>query len=198
MASFFSSVQRDRSTFLFICSTVQHHEPELRTSKTYFKHQKLVLNKIIDVQNLENIGSPFGVFHSDFFRHYATFLSFLESTKGSPLRLFRYFARQRMSKNPKGPPFIFFGTVTLFKNLNFNFFFGNFQNLPRPPLYFFHILQPTGVSQSPKGPSFTILRLRYSADFGRSRFVLSHRLKMRNAGTFFLITQCRKHGCPLI
>ena len=38
-------------------------------------------------------------------------------------------------------------------------------------MYFFHILQPTGVSQSPKGPPFTILSLRYSADFGRSRLV---------------------------
>ena len=80
----------------FFCSFVQHHQLELQTSKTYSKRQKLVQNKNIDVQNLENIGSPLGVFHSNFFRHYATFL---DSTKGSPLRLFRYFATQSMSKN---------------------------------------------------------------------------------------------------
>ena len=60
-----------------------------------------------------------------------------------------------------------------------------------PPFNVFDILQPTGVSQSPKGPpsmflifcnqlefhkaqrvpTFTILSLRYSADFGRSRLV---------------------------
>ena len=56
------------------CSFVQHHQLELRTSKTYSKRQNLVQNKNIDVQNLENIGSD--VFHSDFFRHYAIFLKF--------------------------------------------------------------------------------------------------------------------------
>ena len=76
------------------CSFVQHHQLELRTSKTYSKRQNLVENKNIDVQNLENIGCPFGVFHSDFFgTHF-----FLDFTKGSPLRLFRYFATQWISK----------------------------------------------------------------------------------------------------
>ena len=39
------------------------------------------------------------------------------------------------------------------------------------PFNFFHFFQPAGVSQNPKGPPFTILSLRYSADFGRSRLV---------------------------
>ena len=39
------------------------------------------------------------------------------------------------------------------------------------PFNFFHFLQPAGVSQSPKGPPFSILSLRYGADFGRSRLV---------------------------
>ena len=105
------------------------------------------------------------------------------------------------------PPFTFFGTVTLFKTVqksHFEIFLGNFfQSLKGPPFNFFHILQPPGVSQTPKGPPFyifrhcdtvqfiffifchqlefhktqrvppfTILSLRYSADFGRSRLVL--------------------------
>ena len=40
------------------CSFVQHHQLELRTSKTYSKRQNLVQNKNIDVQNLGNIGCP--------------------------------------------------------------------------------------------------------------------------------------------
>ena len=103
------------------------------------------------------------------------------------------------------PPFTFFGTVTLFKNHILKFFGQFFSVLKGSPLNFFHILQPAGVSQSPKGPPFTffdtvtlfnsfffifchqlefhktqrvppftILSLRYSADFGRSRLVFSN------------------------
>ena len=43
------------------CSFDQHHQLELRTSKTYSKRQNLDQNKNIDIQNLENIG-PFSVF----------------------------------------------------------------------------------------------------------------------------------------
>ena len=53
----------------------------------------------------------------------------------------------------KGPPFTFFGTVTLFKNHILKRFFGKFFKV--------------------KGSHpFTILSLRYGADFGRSRLVL--------------------------
>ena len=106
-------------------------------------------------------------------------------------------------KSQKVPPFTFFGTVTLFKNHILKFLGNFFKSFKGPPFNFFHILQPTGVSQSPKGPPFyifrhcdtvqfiffifchqlefhktqrvppfTILSLRYSADFGRSRLVL--------------------------
>ena len=57
---------------------------------------------------------------------------------------------------------------------NLLIFFGNFLISQGSPFNFFHILQPTGVSQSPKGPPFTILKtshflsLKYSADFGSS------------------------------
>ena len=75
-------------------------------------------------------------------------------------------------------PFTFFGTVTLFKNL---IFFRNFYKVFEGfTLQFFNILQQAGVSKSPKGPSFTVLktlrifRIRYSADFARSRlFVIT-------------------------
>ena len=49
------------------------------------------------------------------------------------------------------PPFLFFGTVTLFKNLKF-FFEKVLMPLKGPPSIFSHILQETGVSKSSKGP----------------------------------------------
>ena len=92
-----------------------------------------------------------------------------------------------MSKNPKGPPITFFGTVTLFKNLNFEIFSTFFNCLQRVPLQFFDILQATGVLQSPKGPPFTILSLRYSADFGRSRLVNRYTRKSLYTHRYILI-----------
>ena len=77
-------------------------------------------------------------------------------------------------KTAKGPPFTFFSTVTLFKNLIMKNFLGNFFMSPKAPLqFFFHFLQPAGVSQSPKGPPFSILSLRYGTDFGRFQLVLN-------------------------
>ena len=62
------------------CSFVQQHQLELRPSKTYSKRQNLVQNKNIDVPNLENRkhtkDPPFGVFHSDLFRHCDFFFDF--------------------------------------------------------------------------------------------------------------------------
>ena len=75
------------------------------------------------------------------------------------------------------PPFTFFGTVTLFKNHNIKFFLGNFfKSLKGPPFNFFIFCHQQRV------PPFTILSLRYSADFGRSRLVF------QNAGNLFLET----------
>ena len=45
-----------------------------------------------------------------------------------------------------------------------------------PSFNFFDILQPTGVSQSPKGPPFyNFWALDNSADFGCSRLVIASR-----------------------
>ena len=108
-----------------------------------------------------------------FFRHYATFFeTFWIAPKGPPSFVSTFWNTMDVKKIPKGPPFTFFGTVTLFKNLIFKILLGNFFKVPKGlPFNFFHILQPAGVSQSPKGPPFTILSLRYSADFGRSRLL---------------------------
>ena len=92
------------------CSFVQHHQLELRTSKTYSKRQNLVQNKNIDVQNLENIGPPppFGVFHSDFFRHYATFMNFFVFHKRvSPSFVSIFCTTMDVKKSQRVPLYIF-------------------------------------------------------------------------------------------
>ena len=114
----------------------QHHQLQLRTSKTYSKRQNLVQNKNIDVQNLENIGSLFGVFHSDFFRHYATFENFWIPPKGLPFVCSNILQHNGCQKIPKGPPSTFFGTDSVQKS-HFQIFFGNFLKSPkRQPLFF--------------------------------------------------------------
>ena len=71
-----------------------------------------------------------------------------------------------------------FGTMRISK-FSFFCFYRKFFNVSKvSPFEFFDILQQTGFSKSPKGPSFTILKtlgflsLRYCADFRRSRLVL--------------------------
>ena len=98
------------------------------------------------------------------------FETFWIAPKGPPFICFDILQHNGCQKIAKGPPFYIFGTATLFKNLIKKNFLGGFFISPKgPPLQFFFIfLQPAGVSQSPKGPPFSILSLRYDADFGRS------------------------------
>ena len=60
-----------------------------------------------------------------------------------------------VKKIPKGPPFTIFATVTLLKNLKFKILSNIFLNVSKGSHFnFFEILQPTGVSQNPRGPPF--------------------------------------------
>ena len=102
-------------------------------------------------------GSPFYIFrHCDTVQksHFKIFLgNFFQSLKGPPLIFFHILQPAGVSQSPKGPPFTFFDTVTLFNS----FFF-----------IFCHQLE---FHKTQRVPPFTILSLRYSADFGRSRLV---------------------------
>ena len=87
----------------------------------------------------------------DFFSK--TFLSL----KGPPFKFFEILQQTEVSKSPKGPPFLVFGTVRLFQNSYFSFvrkFFQFLQRVVSPPSIFFDILQQTGFSESRKGPPF--------------------------------------------
>ena len=100
---------------------------------------------------------------------------FLDCTKGSPLHLFRYFATMNVKKSQRVPSFTFFGTVTLFKDLILNFF-RKFSKISQGSVLLsicFIFCNQLEFHKAQKVPSFTILSLRYSADFGRSRLVFS-------------------------
>ena len=75
--------------------------------------------------------------------------------KGPPSFVSIFCNTMDVKKSQIVPPFTFFGTVTLFKN---------------------HISQKNfwEIFQSQRVPPFTILSLRYGADFGRSRLVFKN------------------------
>ena len=99
----------------------------------------------------------------------------------------RHFPKEKINFQKK---FCAFWALDIAPNLDVPFcliYFTNFFNVSF--LYFFSYLQQTGVSKSPKGPPFTILKtlrflsLRYSEDFGRSRFVCIYQ---KDSLSFFL------------
>ena len=108
--------------------------------------------------NLENRkhtkDPPFGVFHSDFFGTMRLFWFFWIAPKGLPFVCFDILRQNGCQKIPKSPPFYIFRHCDTVQKSHFKIFSEIFSNLPRVP-------------------SFTILSLRYSADVGRSRLVLS-------------------------
>ena len=105
--------RHERSTF---CSFVQQ-PPQLQISTTPTSEASKAKRKNkTDVHNLEiTLRIP------TFFRNYATFWNFLDWNffpKGSPLQFFLMFCNTMdVKKSQMVPPFTFFGTVTLFKNL---------------------------------------------------------------------------------
>ena len=131
-----------RSTFLFICSTASNpnnFEPQQLEPQKWSKTKRR--NKT-DVQNLE---ITLRIRHSPFF---GTMRLFFGLHQRVPLHLFRHFATQWMSKNPKGSPF-------------YNFF----KSPNQAPLQFFSYFAISWSFTKPEGPPFSILSLRYSADF---------------------------------
>ena len=133
VGSFF--LRHERSTFLFICSTTSNFNN--------FKPQQLQPQKRVQNEKKKQNRRPQPRKHTKDPTLAPLFFGTLFEVFGLhqrvPLHLFRYFATQWMSKNCEGSPlFTFFGTVTLFKNLNKNFFGEIFSCLQRvPPSIFF-------------------------------------------------------------
>ena len=120
------------------CSFVQHHQLKLRTSKTYSKRQKLVQNKNINVQNLENIGSPSWCYSLGFFSELCDFfLKFFGfHQRFSPSFVSIFCNTMDVKKFQRVTTFTFFGSDTVQKS-HLKFFSEIFQNLPKVPSFFF-------------------------------------------------------------
>ena len=124
------------------------------------------------MQNLENIGCPHLVFFARFFSAQCDF--FWIPPKGFPFVCFDILQHNGCQKIPKGPSFTFFGTVTLFENLIKNFFPKFFKISQRSPFNFFLFCTQLEFHKAQRVPPFTILSLRCSTDFGRTRLVFSY------------------------
>ena len=120
------------------CSFVQHHQLELRTYRTCPKHRKLVQDKNIDVQNLENIDSPLGFFTRIFFGTMRLFFEvFWIPPKGLPFVCFDILQHNGCQKIPKDSPFYIFLHCDTVQKSHFQILFGNFSKTPKgPPLIF--------------------------------------------------------------
>ena len=173
MGSFF---RRVRSTFLFICSTTELRRFKTRNLRTSSKTKG---NKT-DAQNLENILRILWIswcFSLSFFGTMRLFWKFLDCTKGPPSFVSIFCNRMDVKKIAQGPPVKFFGTMRLFQNSHFSFFFSKIIDNSKGSPFNFLIFCNKLDFQKPKGSPFTILKtlrflsLRYSAEFGHSRLV---------------------------
>ena len=108
-------------------------------------------------------------FIRNFFGTMRLFLKFFRFERVSPPFVSIFCNTVDVKKSQRVLRFTYCGSVKLFKNLILNFFRKFFKISQGSPVTFFHILQPSGVSQS---PPFTTLSLRHSAaSFGCSRVV---------------------------
>ena len=96
------------------------------------------------------------------------FETFWIAPKGPPSFVSIFCNTMDVEKSQRVPPFTFSGTVTLFKK-----FLGNFFHVPKgfPLQFLFSFFATSWSFTKPEGSPFSILSLRYGADFGRSRLV---------------------------
>ena len=147
VGSFF--FRHERSTFLFICSATSNFNN--------FKPQQLQPQKRVQNEKKKQNRRPQPRKHTLASLFISTFFEVFGLHQRVPPSFVSIFCNTMdVKKLQRVPPFTFFGTVTLFKNLIKNFFWEIFSCLQRvpPSIFFSNFLQPTGVSQSPKGPPF--------------------------------------------
>ena len=119
---------------------------------------------------------PFYIFrHCDTVQksHFKIFLgNFFQSLKGPPFNFFFIFCNQLEFHKAQRVPFYIFRHCDTVQKSHFKIFLGNFfQSLKGPPSIFFIFCHQLEFHKTQRVPPFTILSLRYSADFGRSRLV---------------------------
>ena len=128
VGSFF---RHERSTFLFICSTTSNFNN--------FKPQQLQPQKRVQNEKKKQNRRPQPRKHTLAPLFFSTFFEvFWIAPEGPPSFVSIFCNTMDVKKSQRVPPFTFFGTVTLFKNLIKNFFWEIFSCLQRvPPSIFF-------------------------------------------------------------
>ena len=144
VASFFSSVQRDRSTFLFNIINVDYGRPKHnRNARTSSKTK---------TSTSRTSKTPFGVFQSDFFRHYATFFEFHQRVSPSFASIF---CNTMDIKKSQRAPFYIFRHCDAVQKSHFQIFFRKFLNISQgPPFNFFSNFATNWSFTKPKGSPF--------------------------------------------
>ena len=92
---------------------------------------------------------PLDVFHSNFFRHSATFLEDFGFPQRVSPSFVSIFSNTMDVKKIQRIPFYVFRHCDTVQKISFIFFRNFFKICQGSPLIFFQILQPNGVSQSP-------------------------------------------------
>ena len=160
MASFFVSSTRSVHFFVHLFNIInldygrpKHTRNARNSSKTKTSTSRTSKTQAYD---------PLGVFHSDFFRHYATFFELLWiPPKGLPFVCFNILQHNGCQKIPKGPFHIFRHCDTVQKS-HFKFFSGKFLKFPQgSPFNFFSYFATNWSFTKHKGSPFTILSLRF-------------------------------------
>ena len=146
-----SFFRRVRSTFLFICSTtsnLNNFEPQQLQPRKRVQNEKKKQNRRPEPRN--HTKDPTIAPH--FFPHYATFETFGLHQRVRPSFVSTFCNTMDVKKTQRVPPFTFFCTVTLFKNLIFKFFSGEFFQVPKGlPFNFFSYFATSWSFTKPEG-----------------------------------------------
>ena len=127
VGSFF---RRVRSTFLFICSTtsnLNNFEPQQLEPQKRVQNEKKKQNRRPEPRNHTKDPPivPLFLALSDFFQ------TFWIAQRVPPSFFSIFCNTMDVKKSQRASPFTFFGTVTLFENLIFKIFLGNFFKSPK-------------------------------------------------------------------
>ena len=152
VGSFF--FRHERSTFLFICSTT--------SNLNNFKPQQLQPQKRVQNEKKKQKGRPQPRNHTKdppFFSELCDFLKLfglnIFPQRVPPLIFLMFCNTMDVKKSQSVPPFTFFGTVTLFKNL-IKKFFGKFFHVSKrvPPSIFLKFFTTSWSFTKPEGSPF--------------------------------------------
>ena len=152
VGSFF--FRHERSTFLFICSTT--------SNLNNFKPQQLQPQKRVQNEKKKQNRRPQPRNHTKdppFFSELCDFLKLFGLNvfpqRVPPLIFLMFCNTMDVKKSQSVPPFTFFGTVTLFKNLIKNFFWEIFSCLQKgPPFNFLRFFKTSWSFTKPEGSPF--------------------------------------------